>query len=225
MIADLASQRATRALAEEFLERHEALHILVNNAGLSVPKRRLTEDGIETTFAVNHLAYFLLTNLLLDRLIASAPARIINVSSAAHTSVKLDFDNLQGEKGYRPFRAYSTSKLANVAFTYELARRLEGKGVTANCLHPGVIPKTNISRESSTLFKLLIQLASYMPFFMISPEEGAKTTVYLASSPEVEGVTGKYFVKSKAVKSSRASYDQRTAERLWRLSAELTKSG
>ena len=170
------------------------------------------------TFALNHLAYFLLTNLLLDRLKASASARIVNVSSEAHRGARLDFADLQGQHRYRGWRAYARSKLANILFTYELARRLEGTGAVTNALHPGFVA-TNFGRDNrgltATLWRIL-QLAA------ISPEEGAQTIIYLASSAEVKDTTGKYYVKKKAVRSSEASYDRAAAERLWRVSAELT---
>ena len=216
--ADLASQASIRQLAAELLARCPRLDVLVNNAGLIVRRRSLTVDGIETVFAVDHLAYFLLTNLLLDRLKASAPARIVNVSSEAHQGHRLDFDDLQLERGWRPVKAYSLSKLANVMFTYELARRLAGTGVTANCLHPGVIAT-----------KLLLD---YLPLpsvtqavttaFAGTPEQGAETSLYLATSPEVEGVTGGYFARCRQRQSTAFSYDEDAARRLWDESARLT---
>jgi NAD(P)-dependent dehydrogenase (short-subunit alcohol dehydrogenase family) len=218
MIADLASVASIREFAAEFKRTHNRLHVLVNNAGLFVPVRRLTVDGFESTFAINHLGEFLLTDLLLDLLRASAPARIVNVSSRAHFRTGIDFDDLQGERKYRGFKAYARSKLANVLFTYELARRLEGTGVTANCLHPGVV-RTNFGRVSDSAMGWGARVAAP---FMISPEKGAKTSIYLASSPEVEGVTGKYFVKSKPARSSALSYNVEAARRLWDVSARLT---
>jgi retinol dehydrogenase 14 len=213
LLADLASQQSIRQLAGEIRERYPGLHVLINNAGISPSARRLTSDGIESTLAVNHLAPFLLTNLLLDHLKASAPARIVNVSSTAMGTI--DFDNLQGEKQFNMMSIYGQSKLMNGLFTYELARRLEGTGVTANCLHPGVV-STNLARDFFPLFRLLVR------FFFISPEKGAQTSIYLASSPEVEGVSGKYFIKKREAKSSPASYDEAAAKRLWRISEELT---
>ncbi len=216
LLADLSSQTAIRNLAADFTATYPSLHVLINNAGM-IPKRRtVTEDGLETQFAVNHLAYFLLTNLLLDKLKASAPARIINVSSQVHGSASINFDDVQSERSYRPTSVYAWTKLANVLFTYELARRLEATDVTANCLHPGAVA-TNL-------------LADYMPSvprFMtkiigMSPEIGAQTSLYLATSRDVEGVSGKYFVNQKSALSSKASYDRTAARRLWEVSAKLT---
>jgi NAD(P)-dependent dehydrogenase (short-subunit alcohol dehydrogenase family) len=170
------------------------------------------------TFAVNHLAYFLLTNLLLDVLKASAPSRIVNVSSGDHSNGTIDFDDLQGEKGYKGAKAYSQSKLANVIFTCELAKRLDGTGVTANCLHPGVV-RTNFGSGVSGVFGFMVRALRPL---MISPEKGAQTSIYLASSPEVERLSGGYFVKKAEARSSDVSYDERLARRLWEVSAELT---
>jgi NAD(P)-dependent dehydrogenase (short-subunit alcohol dehydrogenase family) len=219
MLADLASLASIRRLADTFKAKYDRLHVLINNAGAIAMQRSLTEDGYETTFAVNHLAYFLLTNLLLDVMKASAPARIINVSSEAQRQGTINFDDLHGERRYSGMRAYGQSKLANVLFTYELARRLQGTGVTANCLHPGVVA-TGFGRNNSGIFKLLVQIASP---FLLTPEKGARTTVYLATSPEVEGVTGKYFDKSREKKSIPESYDLAIAKRLWEVSEELTR--
>jgi retinol dehydrogenase 14 len=218
MLADLSSQKEIRRLADEFKDAYPRLDVLVNNAGVFLGKRITTADGIEMTFAVNHLAYFLLTNLLLDVLEASAPSRIVNVSSGAQSNGTIDFADLQGEKGYKGTKAYSQSKLANVLFTYELARRLEGTGVTANCLHPGAV-RTNFGSGSSGIFGFMVRALRPL---MVSPEKGAETSIYLASSPEVEGVSGRYFVKKAGARSSDESYDERTARRLWEVSAELT---
>ena len=219
LLADLSSQAAIRRLAEEFQRKYSKLHVLVNNAGGVFSARKLTVDGLEYTFAFNHLAYFLLTNLLLDTLRASAPARIVNVSSGAQGMGKINFADLQGEQRYSVQAAYSQSKLANVLFTYALARRLEGTGVTANVLHPGVV-RTNFGRvETPLLWRVLFPLIDP---FMLTPEKGAETAVYLATSPEVEGVSGKYFAKQKAVRSHSISYDQAVQERLWEVSAQLT---
>lgn len=215
LIADLSSQAAIRSFVAEFKERHERLDVLVNNAGVVMRKRSVTEDGIETTFAVNHLAYFLLTNLLLDVLGKSASARIVNVASAAHTSGTINFDDLSGEKRYSGWGAYCQSKLANILFTYELARRLTGSTVTVNCLHPGVIA-TGLFRNLPKIIDLPARI------FLTRPEKGAETSVYLAASPEIEGVTGKYFVKKQAVTSSAESNDREEARRLWGLSEKLT---
>ena len=217
LTADLAAQRQVRHVAAAFLERFDRLDVLINNAGVAGWGTRLvTEDGLEATFAVNHLAPFLLTSLLLDRLRASAPARAITVSSAAHRNSSLDFDNLQGERRYSPFGAYSRSKLANVLFTHELSRRLEGTGVTANCLHPGVVA-TGIFRNLPRWMRVV-----YSSPLLLSPEKGAETLLYLATAPEVAGVTGRYFVKRRPARSSRASCDATAARRLWEASAALT---
>ncbi len=218
MLADVSSQEEIRRLADEFKEAYPRLDVLINNAGVFRSERITTADGIEMTFAVNHLAYFLLTNLLLDVLKASAPSRIVNVSSGDHSNAIIDFDDLQGENGYKGAKAYSQSKLATVLFTYELARRLEGTGVTANCLHPGVVG-TNLGSGVSGVFGFMVRALTPL---MLSPEKGAETSIYLASSPEVEGVSGRYFVKKAEARSSDKSYDKRLARRLWEVSAELT---
>jgi retinol dehydrogenase-14 len=218
MLADVSSQKEIRRLAGEFREAYPRLDVLINNAGVFLSKRITTADGIEMTLAVNHLAYFLLTNLLLDMLKASAPSRIVNVSSGAQSNGTIDFDNLQGEKGYKGTKAYSQSKLANVLFTYELARRLEGTGVTANCLHPGAV-RTNFGSGSSGVFGFMVRALRPL---MISPEKGAETSIYLASSPKVEGESGGYFVKKAEARSSDESYDERIARRLWEVSSALT---
>ena len=215
MLCDLSSQKSVREFAAQFEKSHARLDVLVNNAGVMNRYRSETGDKLEATFAVNHLGYFLLTNLLLDIIKRSAPARIINVSSATHKFGVIDFDDLQNEKRYRAFGAYSNSKLANVLFTYELARRLEGTGVTANCLHPGGVA-TNIFHDLPKAMEALIKLVT------TSPGKGAETSLYLASSPEVEGVTGKYFVKKSATRTSASSYNEDTARRLWDVSAKLT---
>jgi NAD(P)-dependent dehydrogenase (short-subunit alcohol dehydrogenase family) len=219
LLADLSSQQQVRQLAQSFQTRYSRLDVLINNAGGIWLRRELTTDGLEMTFAVNHLAYFLFTALLLDRLKASGPARIINVSSAAHRRAKLDFNDLMGERGYRGWRAYCRSKLANLLFTYELARRLEGTGVTANALHPGWVA-TGFGGNNRWRGRLLQLAARY---FAIGPEEGARTIIYLAASPEVAGVSGKYFVEERAVPSSPASYDEAAAKRLWEVSEQLVQ--
>jgi len=219
MLADLSSQEEIRRLADEFKEAYQRLDVLINNAGVFRSKRITTADGMETTFAVNHLAYFLLTKLLLDVLEASAPSRIVNVSSGDHGNGTIDLDDLQGEKGYKGAKAYSQSKLATVLFTCELARRLDGTGVSANCLHPGVVG-TNFGSGVSGAFGVMVR--ALRPF-MLSPAKGAETSIYLASSPEVEGLSGRYFVKKTEARSSDASHDERLARRLWEASAELTK--
>src|SRR6266498_2341801 len=208
LLADLAAQAQVRRLAEQVRDHADRLHVLVNNAGLVQYHRRVTEDGLEWTFAVNHLAPFLLTNLLLDLLRAGAPSRVITVTSGAQSLGRIDFDDLQGERRYRGQRAYNQSKLANVMFTYELARRLEGTGVTATCVHPGVV-RTNFGADGPLPVRLLIPLGRR---FMRSPEQGADTVVWLASSPDVEGVSGRYFTRRRAIASSRRSYDQDGAQ-------------
>jgi NAD(P)-dependent dehydrogenase (short-subunit alcohol dehydrogenase family) len=218
LVADLASQAAIRTLAEDFISEYSALHVLINNAGIIPRKRMVTVDGLETQFAVNHLAPFLLTNLLVDVLKSSAPARVVTVASDMHRGAIIDFDDLQSARSYRPLRVYSRTKLANVLFTYELARKLEGTEVTANCLHPGVVA-TKLLADGMGLPRAL---KSTTKLIGSGPEKGAKTSIYLATSPEVEGVSGKYFVKQKPVESSKISYDESLAGRLWKRSAELT---
>jgi retinol dehydrogenase 14 len=218
LLADLSSQEDIRRLADEFKEAYPRLDVLVNNAGVIRSRRIRTADGIEMTFAVNHLAYFLLTNLLLDVLKASAPSRIVNVASGEQRNGTIDFDDLQGEMGYKGAKAYSQSKLATVLFTYELARKLEGTGVSASCLHPGVVG-TNLGSGVSGVFGFTVRALTPL---MKSPEKGAQTSIYLASSPEVEGVSGGYFVKKAEARSSDVSYDESLARRLWEVSAELT---
>ncbi len=217
MLADLSSLQQVRQLAEEFKKRYQHLHVLVNNAGAIYFSRQETVDGFELTFALNHLNYFLLTNLLLDTLKASAPSRIVNVSSAVHASGTINFDDLQARNKYSGMSIYGQSKLANVLFTYELARRLAGTGVTANAVHPGMVA-TNFAANNGLLGRLARPVMNLMS---ISEEEGADTIIYLATSPEVEGVTGKYFVKRRAVPSSQESYDEAEARRLWQVSEEL----
>lgn len=215
LLADFAVLQQVRELADTFRQKYSRLDLLVNNAGLFLDKRRESTDGYEYTFAVNHLAPFLLTNLLLDRLKASAPARIVNVASEAERAARLDFDNLQLQHGFSGMRAYGNTKLANILFTYALARRLEGTGVTANCLHPGGF-KTNFGQ--GTWFGLLYTV---LQPFLRTPEKGAETVIYLATSPAVADVTGKYFKDKRTIRSMTLSYDQAVQERLWRFSAEL----
>ncbi len=219
VVADFSSQRQVRDAAAAILERFDRLDVLVNNAGVTPWERRVTaEGGLELIFAVNHLAPFLLTNLLLERLKASAPARIVTVSSGAHRRVALDFNDLQNEQNYVPFDVYSQSKLANVYFTYELARRLEGTGVTANCLHPGVV-STALFRHLPPFLGFAVALARPL---LLTPAQGADTTVYLAAGREVGEVSGRYFERRKAVESSPNSYDTDAARRLWEISEALT---
>jgi NAD(P)-dependent dehydrogenase (short-subunit alcohol dehydrogenase family) len=214
LLADLSSLAEVRKLAREFKARYSRLDVLVNNAGAIFTRRETSVDGFERTWALNHLSYFLLTQELLDLLKASAPARIVNVASTMHTGGVIDFDDLQGKKSYGGIRAYSQSKLANVLFTYALARRLEGSGVTANCLHPGGVA-TGFGQNRPGALKLLLRLAKP---FLITPEQGAATSIHLASSPELEGVSGQYFAKCKPARSSAASHDEALQERLWALS-------
>ena len=217
--ADVSSQREVRRLAEEVLAAFPRLEVLVNNVGGYWATRHVTDDGLERTFAINHLAPFLLTNLLLDRLKeGGAPARVVTVSSGAQAMGRLDFDDLQGERDYNGQRAYNQSKLANVMFTYELAQRLEGSGVTANVLHPGVVRTSFGLEDSGRWMRLMHPLVRP---FMKSPEQGARTSIHLASSPAVDGVSGQYFANSRPKQSSRASYDVAAAQRLWQVSADL----
>ena len=220
LVADLGSQQQVRRVAAAYRQQFDRLDVLVNNAALAKRKRSVTEDGVELTFAVNHLAPFLLTSLLLDRLKASAPARVVTVSSAAHKDATINFADLQGEQRYASFGfgAYSQSKLANVLFTYELARRLEGTGVTANCLHPGVVA-TAIFRDTPLWLRAGLALARP---FILGSAQGADTVLYLATAPEVAEVSGRYFEKRKPVQSSSVSYDTEVARRLWEVSEALT---
>jgi len=219
LLADFSDLDQVRTLAKNFQDRYQHLHLLVNNAGGFFNKRTPTPYGVELTFLVNHLAPFLLTNLLLDTLKNSAPSRIINVSSEAHRQDQMDFENLDFKKGYFGIKAYARSKLANILFTYQLARRLEGTGVTVNALHPGHIAtdiwKTNFGLIGHALKRI-------MGLFSLTPEEGAENSIFLAASPTLEGVNGKYFIKNEPAQSSPVSYDEETARRLWDVSADLT---
>lgn len=216
-IADLSSQSDIRAVAAGILAAHPRIDVLVNNAGVALNHRELTVDGVERTFAVNYLAYFMLANLLLPALRAAGRARIINVASGAHASGRFDLDNLQGERQYRNYSMYAASKLQDVMFTYALARRLAGSGVTVNTLHPGVVA-TEIWRQVPVLRTL-------SRWFMLSPEKGARTTVYLAASPDVDGVTGEYFDKCQPARTTRISRDTALQEQLWSVSVALTGTG
>ena len=217
LVCDLASQRQVRELATTILDRCNRLELLVNNAGLTLGRRTLTEDGIETTFAVNHLAPFLLTNLLRDRLEASAPSRIVIVASDAHRGAEIDFDDLGGERGYSGWRAYQQSKLANILFNRELARRQNETGVTATCLHPGVV-RTGFGRQGPALIRFGTRIAG---MFLLPPNKGADTAIWLASSPEVEGASGGYYEKRRLANPSRAARDPVAATRLWELSERM----
>jgi NAD(P)-dependent dehydrogenase (short-subunit alcohol dehydrogenase family) len=218
VVCDLASQHQVRELSATILDRCDRLDVLVNNAGVTLGKRILTEDGLETTFAVNHLAPFLLTNLLLDKLKASTPSRIVTVASDAHRGATIDFDDPGGERGYSAWRAYCQSKLANILFTGELARRLRGTGVTGTCLHPGVV-RTGFGRQGPAFIRIGTRIAG---MFLLSPKKGADTAVWLASSPAVEGASGGYYEKRRLTKPSPAARDPETAIRLWQLSERLT---
>lgn len=221
VLCNLSSQRQVRELASTLLRRCDRIHVLVNNAGLTLGDYLLTEDGIETTFAVNHLAPFLLTNLLLERLQASAPARVVTVASDAHRGNVIDFEDVSANRGYSSWKAYGASKLANILFTSELARRLEGTGVTATCLHPGVV-RTGFGRRGPSLIRWWFKLAGT---FLLSPAEGADTAVWLASAPEVEGASGGYYAKRRLRQPSKAARDAESAARLWDLSRRLTGLG
>lgn len=220
MLADLSSLEQVRRLAQDFEATGKPLHILLNNAGVVMLRREETVDGFETTFAVNHLSYFLLTNLLLERLAASAPARIVNVASDAHaySGGPLDFDDLQSTKGYASMKVYGKSKLANILFTRELARRLEGSGVTANCLHPGLVG-SNLAKNNGVIGNLATLLVR--PFAR-STAKGAETAIYLCTSPDVEGVSGKYFFDMKEKWPKRYAQSVADARRLWEVSAQMT---
>jgi retinol dehydrogenase 14 len=217
-VADLSSQAEVRRLAAEVMSAYPRLDVLVNNVGGFWAHRHVTADGLEHTFALNHLAPFLLTSLLLERLKASAPARIVNVSSGAQSMGRIDFDDLMGERSYSGQRAYNQSKLANVMFTYELARRMEGTGVTATALHPGM---TSTGFGSEDMARGWGPLIAVMRLFMKKPAQGAATSVYLASSPAAEGLTGQYFANSKPRSSHEQSYDPAITARLWSVSANL----
>jgi NAD(P)-dependent dehydrogenase (short-subunit alcohol dehydrogenase family) len=217
-VADLSSQAEVRRLAGEVLQRLPRVDVLVNNVGGYWNTRHVTADGLEHTFALNHLAPFLLTNLLLDRLRQSGPARVVTVSSNAQAMGRIDFDDLQGERSYSGARAYNQSKLANVLFTYELARRLTGSAVTANALHPGVVTTSFGAEDPGRLQRLFVPFARP---FMKTPAQGAATSVHLAASPDLDRVTGRFFASSKPRRSSRRSRDEAVASRLWQVSADL----
>lgn len=218
LTADLSSQADIRALAREVKGRAERLDVLINNAGVILLDRSESVDGIEMTLAVNHLAYFLLTNLLLDHMKAGSPARIINVASNAHRGGKINFNDLGGREHYSGWRAYQQSKLANILFTRELAKALTGSGVTANALHPGYV-NTQIFREPGLKGQIMRMAAG---LFAISPERGAETTLYLATSPEVQGESGEYYARCKPASISREARNEANARRLWQFSEDLT---
>lgn len=219
MQLDLSRLKDVRDFAAEFSARYPKLDVLVNNAGLVLDKRTVTEDGYETTFQVNHLGPFLLTNLLLDNLKAAAPSRIVNVASTAHRGGKLDLDDLQSERGYRSMGVYGTSKLCNILFTRELARRLAGTGVTANSLHPGTV-RTGFGKDGdvSGIFALGLKIGGV---FFKTPAQGARTSIHVASAPDLENTSGEYFVNRRVSKPSAAARDDEAARRLWEVSEQL----
>lgn len=221
LIVDLSDPNSIDSAVSRYKERFDKLDVLINNAGLILKERIIEASGYETTFAVNHLGHFLLTSLLIDLLIKSSPSRIINVSSGAHRYAKFELRDINMEKNYRSFRAYSNSKLANILFTHELSRRLEGTGVTVNALHPGFV-KTNFGKNQYR--KLTKPFMKLMSLFAIDAKKGAKTSIYLASSPDVKDITGKYFVKSRVKRSSNESYKLKLQEKLWKLSWDYVKS-
>ena len=216
--ADMSSQAEVRRLAAAVLDAYPRLDVLVNNVGGFWAHRHPTADGLEHTFALNHLAPFLLTNLLLDRLKASAPARVVTVSSGAQAAGRIDFDDLQGARNYSGQRAYSQSKLANIMFTNELARRLEGTGVTATSVHPGVV-RTNFGAEDQAWFFAII--SRVIRPLLKTPAQGAQTAIYLASSPDMAGVTGQFFANRMPKTANKLAYDIDMTGRLWRVSADL----
>jgi NAD(P)-dependent dehydrogenase (short-subunit alcohol dehydrogenase family) len=218
LVADLSVMAEVQQVADQFKAKYQKLHVLVNNAGAAFGNRQVTADGFEKTFALNYLNSFLLTSLLLDILEASAPARIVNVASDSHKEAQLDFDDLQSEKGNFVFKAYGRSKLAVVVFSYELARRLSGTGVTVNVLHPGLV-HTGFASNLGAIPSAAIGF--FMRFVGLTPEQGAQTSVYLATSRDVENVSGKYWEKRKAVPSGRATYDEATWTRLWEVSDKM----
>jgi retinol dehydrogenase 14 len=217
-IADLSSESEVRGLAEEVLQTLPRIHVLINNVGGYFDTRHVTTDGLERTFALNHLAPFLLTSLLLEKLKQSASARVVTVSSNAQAAGRIDFNDLQGERSYSGARAYSQSKLANVLFSYELARRLKGTSVTSNALHPGVVGTSFGADDPATVQRIFIP---FLRAFMKTPAQGAATPIHLASAPDLEQVTSRYFANSKIKRSSKLSYDEATAARLWLVSGDL----
>jgi retinol dehydrogenase-14 len=221
LICDMASLADVRKLATDFLSDHSRLDVLFNNAGAINAKRYLSKDGFELTFAVNHLAHFLLTDLLLSALRTSSPSRIITTSSTAANMARINFDDLMLEKDYTALKAYGQSKLANQLFTFELARRLDRTGVTANCLHPGVV-RTGFAMNNRGAIKAVMSLIRPL---LISAKKAAETPIYMASSPDVQAITGKYFVKKRVREPPRQAKDLETASRLWKISEDLVKKG
>lgn len=218
MTTDLSSQEQIRELANKIKEKYPKIDILINNAGCMSFGYNETEDKIERTFATNHLAYFLLTNLLLPNILKSEEPRIINVSSEASKTAKINFNDLNLKNDYSTFKAYAQSKLANIIFTYELARKLENKA-TVNCVHPGNVPNTKLGQGSNIYKKFIETLPEHL---ILTPEEGADTTIWLASSTELKNTTGKYFYKRKQIKSNPISYEEETAKKLWEISEKMT---
>ena len=220
LMADLAVMQEVRDLAEQVISRYDRLDVLLNNAGGYFTKHKITSDGLEMTFALNHMSYFLLTNKLMELLKYSAPARIVNVSSDAHYGVDIEFENLNGEQEYKAWKAYQKSKLANVLFTYELLERVP-EDITVNCLHPGFVA-TNFGHNNGGFFGPALKIAQRIS--AIDPEEGAKTSIFLCSAPEVKGVTGKYFYKCQPKTSSRESRNEDTGNRLWQITSDLAST-
>jgi len=220
LMADLAVMQEVRDLAEQVISRYDRIDVLLNNAGGYFTKHEITSDGLEMTFALNHMSYFLLTNKLMELLKYSAPARIVNVSSDAHYGVDMEFENLNGEQEYKAWKAYQKSKLANVLFTYELLKKVPGN-ITVNCLHPGFVA-TNFGHNNGGFFGPVLKIAQRIS--AIDPEEGAKTSIFLCSAPEVKGVSGKYFYKCKPKTSSRESRNMDTGKRLWQISSDIAST-
>ena len=220
LLADLAVMQEVRDLAEQVISRYDRLDVLLNNAGGYFTKHEITSDGLEMTFALNHMSYFLLTNKLMGLLKSSVPARIVNVSSDAHYGVDIEFDNLNGEQDYKAWKAYQKSKLANVLFTYELLKKVPAD-ITVNCLHPGFVA-TNFGNNNGGFVSPVLKIAKRIS--AIDPEEGAKTSIFLCSSPEVEEVSGKYFFKCQPKTSSRESRNMDTAKRLWQISSDIAST-
>jgi len=220
LMADLAVMQEVRDLAEKVISRYDRLDVLLNNAGGYFTKHKITSDGLEMTFALNHMSYFLLTNKLMELLKYSAPARIVNVSSDAHYGVDMEFENLNGEQEYKAWKAYQKSKLANVLFTYELLKKVPGN-ITVNCLHPGFVA-TNFGHNNGGFFGPVLKIAQRIS--AINPEEGAKTSIFLCSAPEVKGASGKYFYKCQPKTSSRESRNMDTGKRLWQISSDIAST-
>ena len=220
LMADLAVMQEVRDLAEQVISRYDRLDVLLNNAGGYFTKHEITSDGLEMTFALNHMSYFLLTNKLMELLKYSAPARIVNVSSDAHYGVNIEFENLNGEQEYKAWKAYQKSKLANVLFTYELLKKVPGN-ITVNCLHPGFVA-TNFGNNIGGFFGPVLKIAQRIS--AINSEEGAKTSIFLCSAPEVKGVSGKYFYKCQSKTSSRESRNMDTGKRLWQISSDIAST-